>query len=221
MEIKSSKDIKKDEKIHVAIWGPSGSGKTKMIETLPGKTLVGNADKGLLTLKGSENIDYVNLDKFEDVIEFMKYLKSGNCDYDNVVLDSISTIGDKLYEYLEKKGLKGFDLWREYGKFIKGIIGTLRDSTDFHTVSIFELVRREDPSGLTVNMVGLQGSMASKVPYFYDCFLATRVKHGREGSVYKLQTRHADGFECKIRGGENIETYVEQDLGKLFELIKG
>lgn len=220
MQIKSTQTIKADEKIHVAIYGASGSGKTKMIETLPGRTLVINADKGLLSLKGSSQIDYVNINNFNDMIDAMKYIQSKDCDYDNVVVDSVSAVADKLLDFLEKKGLKGFDIWRDYGKYVKGIITTLRDSTSFNSVSIFELSRKENESGITVNGVGLQGSMASKVSYFYDCFLAARVKHTRDGSVYRLQTRHADGFECKIRGGENIETYVDQDLGKLFELIK-
>lgn len=221
MEIKSTKNIKAEEKVHVCIYGAPGSGKTKMIETLPGKTLVVNSDRGLLSLKGSENVDYTNIETFEDVIEVMKFIKSDKNTYDNIVMDSITTIADKLYTYLEGKGLKGFDIWRDYGKYIKGIISTLRDSTKFNSVSIFELSRKENESGITINGVGLQGSLASKVGHFYDCFLATRVKHNREGSVYKLQTRHADGYECKIRGGEEIDTYVEQDLGKLFEDIKG
>lgn len=191
-----------------------------MIETLPGKTLVINADKGLLTLKGSENIDYVNIDTFNDMIEAMKFIQSDKCKYDNVVVDSVSSVADKLYEFLEKKGLKGFDIWRDYGKYLKGIISTLRDSTKFNSVSIFELIRKENELGVTVNSVGLQGSLASKVSYFYDGFLAARVKHTREGSVYKLQTKHAEGYECSIRGGENIETFIEPDLGQLFKLIK-
>jgi len=219
MEILSTKDIQQKEKIHVCLYGSPKTGKTKLIETLPGRTLVLNSDKGLLTLKGSKDIDFVNIGDFNSMIEAMKFVQSDKCDYDNVVIDSLSVVADYLLEHLEKKGVKGFDLWAAYEKYIKGIITTLRDSARFNSVSIFELVEKENENGLLTKKVGLQGKLASRVGYFYDLFLATRVKHAKDGSVYKIQTRTADGYECGSRI-EGLETYIDPDLGKLFKQVR-
>jgi len=219
MEIQSTKDIKQNEKVHVCLYGPPKTGKTKLLSTLGGRTLVLNSDKGLLTLKDAENIDFINISNFEDMISAMKFIQTDKCDYDNVAVDSMSVVADYLLEYLEKKGVQGFEKWGQYEKYIKGIITTLRDSNRFNSVSIFELVEKENESGLLTKKVGLQGKLASRVGYFYDLFLATRVKHTKDGSVYKIQTKTADGYECGSRI-EGLDPYIDQDLGKLFNMVR-
>jgi len=220
MKIESTKDIKKKEKVHICLYGASGTGKTKMIETLQGRTLILNADKGLLTLgAGSGNIDYTSADNFNDVIQFMKYIKSDENNYDNIAIDSVSAIADLLLKHLEKEGIKGFDMWGAYAKYIGGIITTLRDSTKFNSVSIFELVEKENESGLLSKKVGLQGSLASRVGYFYDFFFAARQKTVKGEQVYKIQTQTGEGFECKSRL-EGLEKFIEPDLGALMEKLR-
>jgi energy-coupling factor transporter ATP-binding protein EcfA2 len=209
MEIQTTKDIKKKEKVHIALYGASGTGKTKMIETLKGKTLILNADKGLLTLKGSENVDFVNLNTFEDVIEAMKFIKSEKNNYDNIAIDSMSVIGDLLIKYLKGKGVKGFDLWGEYANYIGSIMMT----------SIFELIEKENESGLLAKKVGLQGSLSSRVGYFFDFFFAARLKQSKEGPIYKIQTQSKEGYECKSRL-EGLDTFIEPDLGKLITQLR-
>lgn len=219
MEIKSTRNIKKKEKIHICLYGKSKTGKTSLIETLPGKTLVVNADKGLLALDGSDNVDYVDVDNFNHMIEVMQFIKSDKCKYDNVVIDSMSVVADQILKYLDDKGVKGFERWGDYGKYLQGIISTLRDSNDFNSVTIFELVEKENASGLLEKKVGVQGNLASRIGYFYDFFLASRVKHNKDESVYKIQTRTQDGFECGCRH-KGLPTFIEPDLGKLFNIIK-
>lgn len=219
MKIESTENIKKKERIHICLLGESKSGKTKVIETLEGRTLIGNADKGLLSLKGSKNIDSVTLNNFQDVIDFMKYIKSDKNDYDNIVIDSISVIGDFLIKFLEAKDVKGFDLWKAYSQYIAGIITTLRDSDKFNSISIFELVEKENASGLLEKGFGLQGSLASRIPYFYDFVFAMRKKATKDGLIYKIQTHDKDGYKCGYRG-EGLETFEEQDLGKLIKKIR-
>lgn len=219
MKIESTKDIKKKEKVHICLYGASGTGKTKMIETLQGRTLILNADKGLLSLEGSKDIDFKTANNFNDVFEFMRYIKSDSNKYDNIAIDSISAIADLVLKHLEKEGIKGFDMWGAYAKYIGGIITTLRDSTTFNSVSIFELVEKENEAGLLTKKVGLQGSLASRVGYFYDFYFAARQKSVKGEQVYKIQTQTGEGFECKSRL-EGLDKFIEPDLGALMEKLR-
>ena len=219
MKIQSTKDLNKKDTAHIAVYGESKSGKTRLIGTMPGTTLILNADKGLLALKGSDNIDMVTVNNFEDVIEFMQHIKSKDMKHDNVVIDSMSVISDVLLQSLEKQGVGGFDKWDQYEKYIRGIITTLRDSDRFNSLSIYELVEKENENGLLVKKVGLKGLLACRVGHFYDFFFASRKRQTKEGLVFKLQTQSKDGYNCGSRL-DGLETFIEPDLNKLFNLIK-
>lgn len=231
--IKSIENIQVNERVHIALYGASGSGKTYAIQTLPGKTLTFDSDKGLLTLKGCKDIDYLNIKSYKDLTIAMKIVQGASekdvgfgestdpiiDKYDNIVIDSMSFLGDLLVEHAKIEKITGFDLWNMYEDRLKKVITTLKNSNKVNSVHMFEMVEREDESGILRKRVGLKGSLAARVPYFYDFFFACRCQAGKDKNVYKIQTRTKDGFECKSRL-EGLETFIEPDLGKLIEKLR-
>lgn len=197
MNIKSTKDIKHSEKFRIMIYGNSGIGKTKLIGTLPGRVLVLNGDKGLLTLSKMD-VDYVSVNKWSEVMEFLNYIKTEDAKkYEFLVFDSVTAIMDLLYtELADVKKLTGYDIWREYGAFVMKFMRFLRDQETFHTLSIFEAIDKEDESGVATKGFGVQGQIGSRIPNFYDMVFALRVD--KTGARY-LQTSSVPGWISKDR----------------------
>ena len=84
-----------DASVHylkVLVHGPAGSGKTRLIGTIKKKTLIINAEGGLLSLRG-QNIDVFTVKSIADVREVYTYLLT-DTSYEWVALDSISEIGE-------------------------------------------------------------------------------------------------------------------------------
>lgn len=216
MNIKSTKDIQKDEKFRLMVYGQSGIGKTKLIGTLPGKILVLNTDKGMQTL-GKSDIDYVSANKWSEVMEFLNYIKTDEAKkYDFLVFDSVSATMDLLYmELSEVKKLGGFDLWKDYGAFVMKFMRFLRDQQTFHTLSIFEAIDKEDESGLATKGFGVQGQIGSRIPNFYDMVFALRVD--KTGARY-LQTSSVPGWISKDRS-QLLDKQEPADLNVIMKKI--
>ena len=196
MKIQKTSNMKL-QKAHICVLGPSGTGKTFLASTIKGKPLILDADKGTLTLK-KFSLDKVTVTTWDEVVEFMKFITSKQFEkmgYDWVVIDSVSAVADILTAHLEEKGVTGFDFWGQYGKLMGGLMHTLKNSTTFNSLSLFELVEKEN-NGILEKRFGLQGSLASKVPYFYDFVFASKRISGKKDSAdtYALQTCHKNGY---------------------------
>lgn len=95
LKISSAVDIEVDKATYL-IYSIPGLGKTSSIKNLPGKTLVIDIDKSSAVLKGSPNIDIVEIDThniwnvwLETVTELMK---NNYSQYDNIVIDNVSEL---------------------------------------------------------------------------------------------------------------------------------
>lgn len=198
MLIQSTKDIVNTEKFRFMIYGNSGIGKTQLIGTVSGTPLVLNTDKGMKTLTKS-TIDFVSANTWPEVVEFLQFMKTKECQskYDWIVFDSVSAMMDLLFVDLQdNKKLTGFDLWREYGNFVTKFLRVLRDQQDYHTLSIFECMDKEDESGKSVKAFAVQGQVGGRIPNFYDEVFALRLD--KSGNRI-LQTNSVPGWISKDR----------------------
>jgi hypothetical protein len=219
MQIKSTKDITVTEKFRFMLYGLSGVGKTKLIGTIPEKTLIMNADKGMLTLASMDK-DFVSVNSWKEIEEVLTYLKSKEAleKYQWFCIDSGTAVADLLLNHLsEEKKLSGFDLWREYGNIYNKFMRFLRDQQAYHTLSIFEAIDKEDESGIMTKSFGVQGSIGGRIPNFYDFVFALKVD--KTGNRI-IQTSSTPGWICKDRS-QKLEKQEPADLGQIMKKIRG
>lgn len=93
LQIKSAKEITRDENKHVMIYAKPGAGKTSTVRYLHGKTIMLDVDGTSQVLSGLENIDVVYMDAekpSQRMIEFYGYAKANSDKYDNIVIDNLT-----------------------------------------------------------------------------------------------------------------------------------
>lgn len=213
-------------KLNFAVMGRPKTGKTHLISTIKDKVLLCNVDKGSLTLK-SKSIDMIRITNFDEFIEFMKYITTSN-DFVNrgykwVAFDSVSQISELLQTHLEAKGFTGFDFWGEYKKIMLGLMTTTRDTERFNSLSIYEVVEKENKNGLLEKKFGIEGSPSSKAGHFYDfVFASKKIQKKDKPTQYLLQTINADGFDCLGgRGETDLNDYEPANIAHITKKLLG
>ena len=220
MQILDTSEFLSNNKFRFMIYGKSGIGKTQLISTVKGRILILNTDKGLSTLRKFQ-CQYVSANTWPEILEFLNFIKTKECQesYDWIVFDSVTALSDILYNHLiDDKKLSGFDLWREYGNFMSKFLRFIRDQNTYHTVSIFEAIDKEDASGVTVQVFGVQGQIGSKVPNFYDEVFAMKMIVQNKEPKRMLQTLTTLGWIAKDRS-KALEALEEPDLNVIMEKI--
>lgn len=95
MEIIKASELNRTVNWRIAIYGKPGVGKTSAVKYLPGKTLILALDNSAKVLSGQNNIDIINFDRSkptEELNSFVKALDTLAGEYDNLILDNVSTL---------------------------------------------------------------------------------------------------------------------------------
>jgi len=154
-KITSTKDAS-EHGLKMMLIGSSGVGKTTMCGTLPGKTLFLNAENGIKVLEHLD-IDVINVKtpflaktpeeeklmasnpymSYFNLIEVFKALKAGELIYDNVVLDSLTEIGEDLFKAVDRdpsidKGFGG--IYTAYREKMVELVKAFRDLSGINVV---------------------------------------------------------------------------------------
>jgi hypothetical protein len=87
--------------LKVVAYGPPGSGKTTFGATFP-DVLILSAESGLQSVR-ARGLDYVAIERWEDVEEAFKFLRAGNHRYKSVVIDSLTELQKKCNDYIVRK----------------------------------------------------------------------------------------------------------------------
>ena len=90
-----AKDIRKFDNWTALIYSEPGKGKTTMVKGLKGKTLLLSVDGMYSVLAGIDNVDIYTIDTkkpHDEIGNFYKYLIKNIDDYQNVVIDNVSTL---------------------------------------------------------------------------------------------------------------------------------
>lgn len=222
MKINNTKNSSEVEKLKVMIYGTSGVGKTKLLGSLNEKMLILNADKGLMTLN-SQDIDYVSVSSWKEVIEFLDYIKTSEClsKYTWIGFDTVTAMFDLLFSHLEKKQASdpkfdGFSFWKEYGGLLVNFLRIIRNQSSYHILALFQHSTKEDDNGLSQQVFGLQGGQASKPPEFFDEVFALRLD--KNGSRI-LHTSSTQGWIAKDRS-QALEKSEALDLSLIMKKIR-
>lgn len=135
MEIRNTKSLEANPKLNVLLYGAPGSGKTTVAGSFP-KPLYLNIEAGVNTLVG-QDIDFVDIQSWEDVKDVYNQLISGELRYESVIIDSVTELMKKRGE--EIQGSKDQLTMRDWGVLIKDIEGMMRRFRDLpqHVLFIF------------------------------------------------------------------------------------
>ena len=192
--------------LKVLLYGESGVGKTTMIGTLPGTTLLLNAENGTLVLRDCENadnIDIIDVKTTAQLSEVYSALLNGELKYDNVVLDSLSEIGETIFADIDadptvNKEFGG--LYTTFRKRLTEIIKAFRDLKGVNVVLI-ALADQVEFNGVVKTMPSLphKKTQASIIALFDECILLTSDVDGTR------HTRTTDNAMHMAKSRMNIE----------------
>jgi phage nucleotide-binding protein len=234
MKLQSTNTIH-ESKIKIVIYGVEGSGKTSSIKTLDHKrTLVISAERGLLSLSGTD-IKFVDIatddagkvlsnegkiNRLNDVVKFLNTKEAIDA-YDNVVLDSLTDMGEVIACYWKEKitdKAKSFELWGKIGETQINFIKSMRDNPNYNVVFICLEDLDKDETSRRYYAPALPGNTAKNflIPAFDEVL---RVCVEPDGRRY-VQTQPLATVKAKDRSGK-LNPQEPLDLGLILNKIKG
>lgn len=113
-------------KLHTmtTFYGEPGSGKTTFINTLPGKVLVIDTDRGLASVAPDDRFAVAECHTWDDVVEAMNFAKG----FDSIAVDHFTGVQELLYKHImEKASSKKMTLpmYGEASTILKGLVDEL------------------------------------------------------------------------------------------------
>ena len=216
MKISSTKSVCRHVK--VCVYGESGVGKTVLGSTAP-RPLIISAERGLLSLAHLD-IPVIEVDSFQAIQEAYRYCKD-NKDYDTIVLDSLSEVGETLLTKLKESEK---DPRKAYGIMADQLYALTRQFRDIDNHVLFiakqELNKDELTGKITYRPSAPGQSFTASIPYLFDIVLCMRIGKVDKELVRYLQTQPDLQYQAKDRSGRLAKS-EEPDLTKLFNKILG
>jgi hypothetical protein len=235
MKIQTTNSVA-ENKIKCVVNGLSGAGKTSLVKTLVGagyKPLIISAESGLLSLAGT-GIDFVDITRDDNgallpkemrvqrLMEVYRFINTPEAKkkYDTIYPDSLTEICQCMFDALKKEYPDRKDslvLYGELGQKMRDLIKAFRDVPDYHVVFTCLSKVEKDESGKRYVGFELIGSIADKLPQFFDevFYLQVAQDGGRE-----LLCNNTTSIITKDRSGKLSSTETA-DLGAVFNKILG
>jgi phage nucleotide-binding protein len=199
----------------LAVYGAAGSGKTTLTATLPGKKLIASAEHGLLSVVGMADAGVVEIDTIDTLEEVLRYSCSPTCEYDWIVIDSLSEVAESLLS-AEKGNTK--DPRQAYGEVqdrIGAVLRGFRDSPCGVYAVLKELTAYDEARKVNTYSSSMPSkSLAASVPYVFDEFFRLVV----DGDERYLLTRYDGRSQAKDRSGK-LDKREPPDLGVVVEKV--
>lgn len=223
--IKNTKDMK-NHRVVALIVGPSGIGKTSLVDTLEGKTLIASAESGLLSLAGKDH-DYIEIKTMQDLKDFFIFCMKDETKnkYQNLYIDSLTEIGEKLLAELKQDPKLGEDkmilkMYGQYNDDMTKFVKALRDMQPYNI--FFTCLNKYEKDGMEMkeefNFPGAKVKDSIKA-WFDEVFKYEIFEH--EGERFrKLITDTSINALAKDRSGK-LKPYENADLGAIMRTILG
>lgn len=236
MRIVSTKNIGHDS-IKMIIFGCSGSGKTTLCSTINEPTLIISAESGLLSLAHKDcDVIEINTDdngeiipkekRIDRLVEVYRYLLTEECSkkYKWICIDSLTEIGQNLYEklkciYPEKKD--SINLWGDYFNTIRGLIKSFRDLNKYNILFTALSLNEKDDIGRQSIAIDINGKISQQLPQFFDEVLYLHIRKGENNTTERrLLCKPIEYVPIvKDRSGK-LEDLEEPNLEKIINKIR-
>lgn len=113
----------------VLAYGASGTGKTTFVASCPRPTLILDpGEKGTASIKKQADVDYLSIEKWEDLEAIYWFLDAGNHKYKTVCIDTVTRLQDLAMAHVNPdEGPMGKNKWGELSSLMKSWLVLFRD----------------------------------------------------------------------------------------------
>jgi len=212
---------------NMLIFGDAGVGKTHLAgsaDAVPEmrKVLCLDCESGANTLKAAwPNVDVIEINTWEDIQSAYHALSSGSHDYNTVIIDSLTELGDYCIDAVarEAKDRKPdtFDdvlELRDWGKVTSRMLRMVRQFRDLPMCTIFVahmIEERDQRSGRLLKQPLLSGQLKKKIPTIPDIVLYQYVGEVDNAQRRLILTQKTDTCVAKARGVQLPTVLGEHD----------
>lgn len=220
IQLKNTADVSANG-VKLLVYGHAGSGKTTLAATMP-RPIVISAEGGLLSIQGA-GLPYIEVNSMETLREAFDYVSGEHCtEFDSVVLDSISEIGEVVLIHEKAVNKDGRAAYGEMAVQMTSIIRAFRDLPGKHVLMTAKVEKAQDETGRILYSPSMPGAKVGQaLPYFFDEVLALRVEKDAEGVAQRALMCDTDGiWLAKDRSGK-LDAWEAPDIGAIIAKIGG
>jgi len=220
IQLKNTADVSANG-MKVLVYGHAGAGKTTLAATMP-RPIIISAEGGLLSIKDA-GLDYIEVNSMDSLKEAFEYVSGEHgADYESVVLDSISEIGEVVLIHEKAVNKDGRAAYGEMAAQMTSIIRAFRDLSGKHVLMTAKVEKAQDETGRILYSPSMPGSkVGQQLPYFFDEVLALRVEKDAEGVSQRALMCDSDGiWLAKDRSGK-LDAWEAPDMGAVIAKIGG
>lgn len=220
IQLKNTADVHANG-IKALVYGAAGAGKTTLSASMP-RPIIISAEGGLLSIQGA-NLPYIEVSNMQTLMDAFEYVAGdGGSEFESVVLDSISEIGEVVLIHEKAVNKDGRAAYGELAVQMTSIIRAFRDLPGKNVLMTAKLEKSQDEAGRMLYTPSMPGSkVGQSLPYFFDLVLALRVEKDAEGITQRAIMCQPDGlWLAKDRSGK-LDAWEVPDMGAIIRKIGG
>jgi phage nucleotide-binding protein len=220
IQLKNTADVSANG-MKVLVYGHAGAGKTTLAATMP-RPIIISAEGGLLSIKDA-GLDYIEVNSMDSLKEAFEYVSGEHgADYESVVLDSISEIGEVVLIHEKAVNKDGRAAYGEMAAQMTSIIRAFRDLSGKHVLMTAKVEKAQDETGRILYTPSMPGSkVGQQLPYFFDEVLALRVEKDAEGFSQRALMCDSDGiWLAKDRSGK-LDAWEAPEMSAIIAKMGG
>lgn len=225
ISVRSTSSVGTENGVKLLVYGQAGAGKTALSKTMPAPIVL-SAEAGMLSLADAD-IPFIEIKSIDDLREAYDWVVEHGAEYQSVILDSISEIGEVVLSHEKKIKVNGklVDPRQAYGSMqeqLADIIRAFRDLPGKHVMFTAKLEKSTDEMGRILYAPSMPGNKtAQSLPFFFDEVLALRVEKDAEGVTQRALMCDSDGiWQAKDRSGK-LAAWEAPDIGAIIAKIGG
>ena len=220
VKLKNTADVHANG-IKALVYGMAGAGKTTLSASMPAPIII-SAEGGLLSIKDA-GLPYIEVNRMESLQDAFQYVAGPDGEqYQSVVLDSISEIGEVVLNHEKSINKDGRAAYGEMATQMTSIIRAFRDLPGKNVLMTAKAEKSQDETGRILYSPSMPGNKVGQaLPYFFDLVIALRVERDADGVTQRALLCQPDGlWSAKDRSGK-LDQWEAPDMGEIIRKIGG